>query len=414
MKNSLELKEMRSDLISKLEVMKEVATNEERDLTQEENTEMDSILNKVDDLDVKITRAEKVEKSIRESALVSGGAVNKNDISESKEARDYSFQDAMRSAYTGKIEGLVKEMDQEARNEARYTGQTFKGLAIPSAVLESRAAVEKDAVNSSQTMAFTDQLEANLVLASAGANFYSGVTNMKFPVISAVNSAFLPESGGSAAAANGTASSLTLSPKKLISVVNVSAEAMMQNASLEAALRRNMAGSIAATLENALLYGGTDITNAPASIFTDAAAGSTAAFSGATAITLETTCLDNGVRLEGARMAYLMNSVAYAAIKASPIVTNVSGAYDYRTKEVNGYFSFMSSNVGAGGTDHATKAFVLFGDFSKVHIAQFGGLDVLFDPYTGGATGEPRMIVTSLVDGDAVQNDTAFANLIEG
>lgn len=187
----------------------------------------------------------------------------------------------------------------------------------------------------------------------------------------------------------------------------------MQNASLEAALRRNMAGSIAATLENALLYGGSDITNAPASIFTDAAAASTAAFSGATAITLETTCLDNGVRLEGARMAYLMNSTAYAAIKASPIVSNVSGAYDYRTKEVNGYFSFMSSNVGAGGTAHSTKAFVLFGDFSKVHIAQFGGLDILFDPYTNGATGEPRMIVTSLVDGDAVQNDTAFANLIE-
>ena len=44
MKNSLELKEMRSDLISKLEVMKVTAENEERDLTQDENNEMDSIL----------------------------------------------------------------------------------------------------------------------------------------------------------------------------------------------------------------------------------------------------------------------------------------------------------------------------------------------------------------------------------
>lgn len=91
MKNSIELKEMRSDLISKLEVIKEVATNEERDLTNDENTEMDGILTKVDDIDTKIVRAEKVEKSIRESALVSGASVN-NDIKDTKEVRDYSFK----------------------------------------------------------------------------------------------------------------------------------------------------------------------------------------------------------------------------------------------------------------------------------------------------------------------------------
>ena len=53
------------------------------------------------------------------------------------------------------------------------------------------------------------------------------------------------------------------------------------------------------------------------------------------------------------------------------------------------------------------------GDFSKVHIAQFGGLDMLFDPYTNAATGEPRMVVTGLFDGDAVQNATAFVQLTQ-
>ena len=47
-------------------------------------------------------------------------------------------------------------------------------------------------------------------------------------------------------------------------------------------------------------------------------------------------------------------------------------------------------------------------DFSKVHIAQFGSLDVICDIYTGAATGEPRYILTSLVDGAAVQNGTAL------
>ena len=357
MKTSIILKEERSDLISQLDSIKDIATTETRDLTSEENIEVDGLLTDVDNLDAKIERAEKIETIKRNSAVVSG-VVSTN---VPKEVENYSFQSAMRAAYTGNIKGLVKEMDQEARSNARNTGQTFKGLAIPSTVL-TRAAVGTDAVNATETMSFTDQLEANLVMASAGANFYSGIENMKFPVISGVNSYFQPEAGGTAGNADGTATSLTLSPKKLISVVNVSNEALTQNVSLEAALRRNMAQSIAAHLEKALL-GETDIANGPTSIFLDAAAGSTAAFDAATALALEASVLDAGVQLEGARMAYLMNS--------------------------------------------------LFGDFSKVHIAQFGGLDVLYDPYTNGATGEPRMIVTSLVDGNAVQNGAAFANLIE-
>jgi HK97 family phage major capsid protein len=406
MKTSIVLKEERSDIISQLESIKDVATTEERDLSSEENNQVDGLLTEVDNLDAKIERAEKMETIKRNAAVVSGVTSNKVE----KEIKDYSFQSAMRAAYTGQVEGLVKEMDQEARSNAKYTGQTFKGLAIPSTIL-TRAAVGTDAVNATQTMSFTDQLEANLVMASAGANFYSGIENMKFPVISGVNSYFQPEAGGTAGAANGTASSITLSPKKLISVVNVSNEALTQNTSLEAALRRNMAQSIAAHLEKALL-GETDVTNGPTSIFLDAAAGSTAAFSNTTALALEASVLDAGVQLEGARMAYLMNSSAYQAIKQAAMVSGVSPVYDMREKLVNSYFSLFSSNVGLhGGT--AGKDAVLFGDFSKVHIAQFGGLDILYDPYTNGATGEPRMIVTSLVDGNAVQNGAAFANLIE-
>ena len=134
-------------------------------------------------------------------------------------------------------------------------------------------------------------------------------------------------------------------------------------------------------------------------------------FAAASALDLETTVLGNGVQLEGARMAYLVDMKSYATAKAAAQVASVSPLYDNRDKTINGYFSFVSTNVGNGGG--ATKDHALFGDFSKVHIAQFGGLDILVDPYTDGGIGQTRMIVTSLVDGDAVQNDAAFASLIE-
>ena len=401
MKTSKLYKEERAEVIEKMEGL--VASAEGRDLSSDEQSNFDSLNEKVEELNKMAVRAESFEK------LQATKAVKEVTENTPSEVRDYSFQDAMNQAATGRLEGLVKEMDQEARNEARYTGQSFKGIAIPSSIL-TRAAVATAAGNATEVMAWTDQLEANLVLASAGANFYAGVDNMKFPVFSAINSGFVAETGGSAPAANGTATSVTLSPKKLISIVNVSAEAIAQNASIEAALRRNMAQSVAATLEAALLGTG-DVSNAPTSIFADAAAGSTAAFSAASAIALESAILDAGVQLEGARMAYLVDTNAYTAAKSAAQVSNVSPLYDNRYKTINGYFSFVSSNVGNGGG--ATKDHALFGDFSKVHIAQFGGLDVIYDIYTNAGTGEPRYILTSLVDGDAVQNDTAFASLIE-
>ena len=401
MKTSKLYKEERAEVIEKMEGL--VASAEGRDLSSDEQSNFDSLNEKVEELNKMAVRAESFEK------LQATKAVKEVTENTPSEVRDYSFQDAMNQAATGRLEGLVKEMDQEARNEARYTGQSFKGIAIPSSIL-TRAAVATAAGNATEVMAWTDQLEANLVLASAGANFYAGVDNMKFPVFSAINSGFVAETGGSAPAANGTASSVTLSPKKLISIVNVSAEAIAQNASIEAALRRNMAQSVAATLEAALL-GTSDVSNAPTSIFADADAVEDAAFSAASAIALESAILDAGVQLEGARMAYLVDTNAYTAAKSAAQVSNVSPLYDNSDKTINGYFSFVSSNVGNGGV--ATKDHALFGDFSKVHIAQFGGLDVIYDIYTNAGTGEPRYILTSLVDGDAVQNDTAFASLIE-
>lgn len=404
---SIELKELRSEVLGELEVIQKSAEAEEnRDLTEEENTTVDALLAKADDYASKIERAEKIEKSLRESALISGVAVEPK---ADKDLEKFTFQGAMRAAYSGNVSGIYKEMDQEARSQARYTGQSFKGVGIPSSVLTRAWATSS--TNSETTMSFTDQLESNLVLTSAGANFYAGINDMKFPVFSGVTSSWIAETGGSSVSAAGDLSAVTLSPKKLISVVSMSQESIVQNASLEAALRGNIAANMSASLEQALLLAASDETSGPESIFRDAAAGSTAAFTGATASTLENTYIGNDGTYEGARMAYLMDSDAYAAIKQSAMISNVSAAYDFRDKTINGIYAFVSSNVATdGGTG---KEHVLFGDFTKVHIAQFGGLDFLFDPYTNADTGEPRMVVTGLFDGDAVQNATAFANLIE-
>ena len=397
MKTSKLYKEERAEVIEKMESL--VSSAEGRDMTSDEQVSFDSLNEKVEELNKMAVRAESFEK------LQATKAVKEVTENTPKEVRDYSFQDAMKAAYSGKLEGLVKEMDTEARREARYTGQMYKGIAIPSSVLEARAITTSN-VNQVETMSFTDQLEANLVLASAGANFYSGVKNMKFPVISGITTTFVGETGGSVSAA-GSASSLTLSPQKCISIVEISAEAMTQNAGIEAAIRRNMAASVAAQLEKNLLAAADNSDGGPQSILADAADGG-ATLDAAALLAMESTVLGNNVPLLGGRFAYLCNSDALAVIKGLAQVASVSPIYDNRDKTINSYFSFVSSNVGNKASNFDS---VLFGDFSRVHIAQFGGLDVLFDPYTSAASGVGRMIATSLVDGNAVDNGTAFVEI---
>jgi HK97 family phage major capsid protein len=397
MKTSKLYKEERAEVIEKMDSL--VSSAEGRDMTSDEQVSFDSLNEKVEELNKMAVRAESFEK------LQATKAVKEVTENTPKEVREYSFQDAMKAAYSGKLEGLVKEMDSEARNEARYTGQMYKGIAIPSSVLEARAITTSN-VNEVETMSFTDQLQANLVLASAGANYYSGVKNMKFPVISGITTTFVGETGGSVSAA-GSASSLTLSPQKCISIVEISAEAMTQNAGVEAAIRRNMAASVAAQLEKNLLGAADNSDGGPQSIFADAADGG-ATLDAAALLAMESTVLGNNVPLLGGRFAYLCNSDALAVIKGLAQVASVSPIYDNRDKTINSYFSFVSSNVG-----NKTSNFdnVLFGDFSRVHIAQFGGLDVLFDPFTNASAGVGRLIATSLVDGNATDNGTAFVEI---
>ena len=405
MKSSIELKEMRNDIIAKLEVIKETASAEERDLTKDENNDVDSLLKQADEVSVKIERAENMEDALKTAGAVAGQKIERNKVD--KDLEKFTFQSAVRAAYTGKVEGIVKERPEEAVNESRYTGGTVKGVGIPSSVLNR--AWSTSSSNSEETMSFTDQLEKNLVLASAGANFYGGINDMKFPVFSGVSSTWVSEDGSSGAASSaGDLSAVTLTPKKLISVVNMTAESITQNPSLEAALQGNMARQMAAALEFALLDTG-DVSNAPASIFADATAGPTAVTAGDW-VEMETDALAAGVQREGARMAYLLDMDAYKTVKTLAQVASVSPIWDNADRRLNGYYAFQSANVANAGT--ANKAHALFGDFSKVHIATFGGLDILFDPYTEAAKGLPRMVVTSLVDGDAVQNDS-FIKLIE-
>ena len=107
--DSLKFKQERATIIENMEALVSQAKEEKRDLTEEETNQFDGFDSTIKDLDKKIERSERMEKLNASIAAKSTSTVSKETP---KEIRDYSFQEAMKQAYTGRLEGLVKEMDQ--------------------------------------------------------------------------------------------------------------------------------------------------------------------------------------------------------------------------------------------------------------------------------------------------------------
>ena len=412
MKNSIELRQDRAELIKKADSMLNLVKEETRDFTNDEQVSYDGMMENIDKIAKNIEVVERQEKLNAEIAS-NPVSFQTQDVNDSKEIRSYSFVDAAKAAYSGKVEGLVKEMDQEARNE--NPNQAFRGIGIPYSVLnggtEGRAATVLTA-NSKPTevSSFIDQLQANSVLVGAGSNFYSGLSaDRKFPIVQNIASNWVAEDVATAPNAAGSLAEKTLAPKKVISIVDMSAEALVQNSGLEGALRRNLAQSMMAKMEAALLAQA-DVTSAPESIFADANAYSTASATIALVAGLEAELIANGVGLDS-RTSYIFNPAAWATIAGLAGADFTGGYLGLKDKMINNTPYFVTSALGADGT--TDKDQILCGDFSKVHLGIFGGLDVLFDPYTQAGIGAGRMVATGLVDGVVAQGGSVMQSLIE-
>ena len=237
MKNSIEIRQERATAIENANTLLNLAKDESRDFTADEQVSYDGMMTNIDKLAKDIQVVERQEKLNAEAASipVSHGT---QDVSDSKELRNFSFVEAFNAAKSGRVEGIVREMDQEARNE--NPSQNFKGVAIPYAALESRAANTALTANSQpvEVKSFVDDMFAASVLVGNGANMYTGVSaSQKIPIVAGITAAFLAEDGNSAATEAGTIGGGQLNPSVIVAATNVSNAAITQNASIEAAFR---------------------------------------------------------------------------------------------------------------------------------------------------------------------------------
>ncbi len=387
MKNSKELKEMRSDIIGKLEEIKLIAENEERDLTTEENTSVDELLTDADNMDAKIERAEKMEKEIRLAASTVGTTVAKPEVKEVREWSLFKAVNEMRNG--GTLTGVEAEMHQEAERENRGA---LNGIGMPSFMTEKRTIDQgTSAIAPSVTGAYADALIQSGVYSQVGLN---DLGNMAADTV-------IPVTGKSTAAwaaENATVSDtgadfgkVTLTPNRLSAVANISNVILAQNGGAEAAIMAQLGQQVASKID-AAMFGSSDVSSAPGCIagtsgvltFTEA---SSADLAGDALTAIQTIADDHGL---GGNLGFVYNWAAYNGLMTDAQVSNVSAAL--QNDLLLGRPVHFSN---APATVAGTSADGIFGDFDRVYFATFGPTSITVDPYTNAMNNEVRLVLNN-------------------
>ena len=391
MKKSLNLKETRSGLVTKLEDVHAKATSGKRELTKTEGKNVDTYISKIDDLDVSIKRAEKIE--------VQKVAADKR----------YSIQAAIQGMVNGSLSGIEKEYDQEAR-----LNNTITGLGVPTFAMgekRNNPQVTSNAAGLIPTEVgdWAETLQNRMVLGDL-ATFMNGLTgDMKLPTLSGTTAGWTAESTAAAVTTATDAATVigssTLQPKQLDAYMDISKMLLAQtNSSVENIIREDMNNAIASTLENAVLSANAGGAASPEGVF-NAGTGTAAAaatYAGILALqeALETANADFG------RVAYITTPGGRTLLKnviGQPLAGAVANGYTngqpiWSEDLIDGYTARSTGNtdVVAGG---APDQGLVLGRWDDCVIGQFGtALDVVVDPYTLALNGQVRIVIMSYWD----------------
>ncbi len=395
MKNSVELRQERANLITEANNMLELCKTEERDFNESEQVSYNDKMESIDKLAKNIETVERQEKLNAEIASKASTQAPSNE----KEVRNFSFFKAVNDFTNGKLEGLEREMHEEAVNEARSAGRTINGLGIPSFMLESRANVTQagSAIAPTNVLGFADAMREASVFDKVGATILTGLSaNTTIPVTGASS---VEWEGEVDAAADGGAQfgKVELTPTRLASYVNISKQLLLQNgAAAEQAIIRDL-GRATAQKMDAAIFKTAGVAGAPDSLgelatgtFTEATYAANASIMN-DFVEAETVLAEAGGLL--GNLAYVAHPALMADLKRSAQVASVTPGM--QGSLINGYPTYFTNGCTKTGT---ASADFYFGDFSKLYMGMFGGLDIMVDPYSVAVNGQTRLVLNQYMD----------------
>lgn len=343
-----------------------------------------------------------------------------------KEVRQYSLVRALHflanpsDAGARRAAGFEIECSEAAANKS---GRETRGLIVPFDVL-SRDLTVGTATAGGHTVAtnllsgnFIDLLRNAQVISGMGAQYLTGLQgNIAIPGQSGGATAYWVAENGAVTESDQAFRQVAMSPKTVGAMSDISRKLLLQSSiDVEGFVRRDLATTLALAIQNAAING-SGASNQPKGVLSHAGIGSVVGGTNGAAPTWQHIVdLETAVAVANAdvgTLGYLTNAKVRGKLKTTSKVSGQNGfIWEGGDTPVNGYRCAITNAVPSNltkGTASAVASAIIFGNFADLIIGMWGGLDLLVDPYTGGAAGTVRVIAHQDVD-VAVRNEESFA-----
>ena len=424
------LHEEKGRLIEELNALQNSINTEARSMTDTEKTRFNEIDSRLEGIGSEIETLEKLQKRAAEkvvSAPVYGSASTSDKTERQKLVNEYSFKRAIEQATTGRREGVEFEMHKEAANEFQRAGVSVSAhsVLIPSDAFKrdmtatGGTAGDQGGVNIQTNVGgIIDVLLPNTVLGGLGVTRFDNLTgNLDLPKANTQPAAGWNTENGTAAEKSPTFGKVSFSPKRLAAFIQVSNQLLRQSSnSIDAYVRNYLAQAMAQELEKAAIKGGG--TNEPTGIIGNAdvnviyaggAASNATNANGAAVIWADVVNAMKAVESANAMgQAYLTNPLVKAALQTTARqASGVEGNFILQSGagELNGYPMAVTTNVPSNLAKGAASdlSAMIFGDFSKLAIASWGGMELTVDPFSGATAGLTNMVLNAYMDVNLLQ-----------
>lgn len=398
-KSITELKDEKNQLIARSKGIIAKAKGEKRQLNAEENEEIGANQCRMAEINLEIEERTAENQQTGRSHAPKGGK--------------FSLRRAIANMVDGNqqndAEAAVIEAATAHHNTSGAQMADRRGIVVP-VNMEKRDAftAATEVVIDEEQQEMLLPLQSALVLSRAGARFMTGLQgNIYWPEFSGANVFWEAENASAKDGAGAFSKGDLFKPLRLTAYIDISKQLLVQeNTSVEAYIRQAIAVAIAQKIEQTAFSEKTGVANTPDGMFGTLDANVKGDMTWAQIVAMETNA-DVQNALFG-NLSYILHPALVG--KAKTKVKDASGAGGFiftgnGDGQLNGYRALRTNNLPKGlrGTpaEEEQEAVpgdeygIVFGNWADYFIGQWGGIELLVDPYTQALKGTVRLITNS-------------------
>lgn len=394
-KSITDLKDEKNQLTTRSKEIIEKAKGEKRQFSAEENEELGANQVRMAEINLEIENREdenRSKKPVRKMNTDKGGFSLRRAIANMVDGAGQNDIDA------GVIESATAQHNvsgaQQADKRSIVVPMNLENRSAFTAATEAATGVVID--EDRQEMLFP--LQSALVLARAGARFMTGLKgNIYWPKFSGANVFWEGENTQAKDGAGEFSKGDTFKPLRLTAYVDISKQLLVQeNISVETYVRQAIATAIAQKIEQTAFSKTKDVENTPDGMFHTLDETITGDMTWAQIVALETNA-DTQNALFG-NLSYILHPSLIGKAKTKVKDTSGAGGFIFAGNgdgQLNGYRALRTNNIPKGLGATADEFGIVYGNWADYFLGQWGGIELLVDPYTQALSGTVRLITNS-------------------